>query len=141
MEIIISGKIAAYGMLVRNIFDKKKVVNIKNFRVNKFKKIKSTALPIFFITDIKQITFLKGAMENHFEKAIICTDITSVSYLSISKPHVFVSLNQLKTDWMNDVIEAAFKLIGEETNLFLNKNNNVVQKYLDTLKTQQQNAW
>lgn len=130
MEIIISDRASAYGIYIRALLDRKKTAYIKAHDLKRYKKHASPSLLIFVISELNHIYFLQKLLDTHFDKAIICYDVLSIPDLSISKPHVYISLNKLRTKWMEEILNAIVTLKGKEAEILLNKKNNAVLNFI-----------
>jgi len=132
MEVIISDRVSAYGIFIRALLDRKKVMYIKSHNIENFKEHPSSKFLIYVISETSHISFLNKLLDNHFDKVIVCYDILNAPYVSIKKPHAFISLNKRRKTWSQEILMAMLKLKGNEALELLNKGNNTVKNFITT---------
>lgn len=111
-KIMILDSTAAHGQYISKMFINECVLMTSNFKPPKLKVADKKATLIYVLSFYEELEELYELTKNQFRNVVVCSERMDETHIKCDKPFAFVSLNNIKNKWMEDVLQALHNLNG-----------------------------
>ena len=113
-KIMILDSTAAHGQYISKMFNTDCVLMTSNFKPPILSEADKSATLIYVLSFYEELEELYELTKNHFRNVIVCSERMDDSLIKCNKPFAFVSLNAIKSKWMEAILQALHGLNGDK---------------------------